>query len=277
MSVCKGCISGVRHEGAPEGKWEEIGGVRCYVATPRVDYPKDKAVLFLTDIFGVDLPNARNTLSRVQWVDWLQTIIPDYLNGDPIPADALLQPGAPGSFDTEGCFAKHSLAVTRPPLDKVIAALKEEGVTTFAATGYCLGGTPSPCADSFARRGLIVPASRLLARYVFDLAFEGIIKAAAASHPSLLQIPADLEKYASTAKAPLLINSCTFDPVFPLEAQATADEILAGGRFVPGYAREHWEGCSHGFAVRGDLSDPKVKAGKEGAFRATVEWFLKYL
>jgi hypothetical protein len=41
--------------------------------------------------------------------------------------------------------------------------------------------------------------------------------------------------------------------------------------------REHFDGCSHGFAVRGDLSDPKVKAGKEGAFEKSVAFFKKYL
>ena len=83
------------------------------------------------------------------------------------------------------------------------------------------------------------------------------------------------QKYASTVKAPLLINSCEVDSRFPKEAQETADEIL--GKFAPGYKREYFGGCSHGFAVRGDLSDPKVKAGKEGSFKATAEWFLKYL
>ena len=34
------------------GKWEKIGGVETYVATPTVDYPKDKAILFLPDVFG---------------------------------------------------------------------------------------------------------------------------------------------------------------------------------------------------------------------------------
>jgi len=60
-----------------------------------------------------------------------------------------------------------------------------------------------------------------------------------------------------------------------LEYQAEADRILKD--FGPGYRREYFEGCTHGFAVRGDLSDPKVKAGKEGAFRASVLWFKKYL
>lgn len=45
------------------GGFEEIGGVRCYVATPSVDYPKDKVVLFLTDVYGIDLVNSQARLS----------------------------------------------------------------------------------------------------------------------------------------------------------------------------------------------------------------------
>ena len=74
-----------------------------------------------------------------------------------------------------------------------------------------------------------------------------------------------------------MINSCSEDPLFPIEASLKADEILGGGKFAPGYKREYFDGCTHGFAVRGDLSDPIVKAGKEGAFKATVEWIKKYI
>ena len=103
-----------------------------------------------------------------------------------------------------------------------------------------------------------------------------------------------MQKYKTTSRAPLLINSCEFDPVFPLEAQTKADEIMGNGQFAPGYERTYWEGCAHGFAVKGDMvghsgvytlgstercpqSDPKVKAGKEGAFKATVDFFKKCL
>lgn len=48
-------------------------------------------------------------------------------------------------------------------------------------------------------------------------------------------------------------------------------------KFAPGYKREYFAGCTHGFAVRGDLSIPAVKAGKEGAFKSSVEWFMKYM
>ncbi|KAJ6568382.1 dienelactone hydrolase endo-1,3,1,4-beta-D-glucanase [Mycena vulgaris] len=247
MSFCKDCVKGVTHDGTPEGKIETIGGIECYVATPTVDYPKDKVLLFLTDVFGLDLVN--NKLLTDDFArNGFKTILPDYLHGDPIPVAAM----EAGNFDIGKWFGTHGTTDTRPLLDKVIAALKADGVTSFGAVGYCFGG-----------------------RYVFDLAFDGVISSAAVAHPSLLQVPADLEKYVSIAKAPLLINSCTVDGQFPPEAQATADKVFAG--FAPGYKREYFEGCTHGFAVRGDLSDPKVKAGKEGAFAATVEWMIKYL
>ncbi|KAJ7443819.1 dienelactone hydrolase endo-1,3,1,4-beta-D-glucanase [Mycena latifolia] len=249
MSFCDNCFKAVTHEGTPEGKREKIGGVDCYIATPTVDYPKDRVVLFLTDVFGLELDN--NLLLADDFArNGFKTIVPDIFNGDAVNPIA----HAAGKFDREKWFAAHGAAQTRPPIDSVIAALKAEGVTGFAATGYCFG-----------------------ARYAVDLAFDGLLRATAISHPSRLQVPADLEKYAAVSSAALLINSCTVDPVFPLEAQTQADAIFGDGKFAPGYKRAHWEGCTHGFAVRGDMSDPLVKAGKEGAFKECVEWFLKYL
>ncbi|KAJ7680592.1 dienelactone hydrolase [Mycena polygramma] len=248
---CKDCFKGVTHEGTPAGKTEEIGGVRCYIATPTGDYPKDKVVLFLTDVFGLELNN--NLLLADDFArNGFKTIVPDMFNGDPYPANAL-EPGAP-PFDREAWRPKHGQAQTRPLLDSVIAALKADGVTRYATTGYCFG-----------------------ARYVFDLAFDNIAQVSAITHPGQLKAPDDLEKYAAVSKAPLLINSCSEDPPFNLEVQAQADEIFGGGKFAPGYKREFFDGCRHGFAVRGDMSDPKVKAGKEGAFKSCVEWFSKYL
>lgn len=144
--------------------------------------------------------------------------------------------------------------MTRPLLDKAIAGLRERGVTTFAAVGYCFG-----------------------ARYVFDLAFVSEIKVAAVAHPSMLEVPGDLEQFKKTS-VPLLICSCETDPQYSQEKQATGDEILGGGKMEADvYKRVYYPGCTHGFAVRGDMSKPEVRAGKEGAFKETAQWFLKYL
>jgi dienelactone hydrolase len=67
-----------------------------------------------------------------------KTYLPDYLNGDPISEDVLM--GKVPGFTIGDWFANHGTDKTRPPLDKVINALKAQGITSFGATGYCLGG-----------------------------------------------------------------------------------------------------------------------------------------
>jgi hypothetical protein len=84
------------------------------------------------------------------------------------------------------------------------------------------------------------------------------------------------KKFAKT-NVPLLLNTNPEDPQLSAEGRAQADSILGGGKFAPGYKRAHYEGCKHGFGLRGDLSNPQVKAGKEGAFKGSVEWFLAHL
>ncbi|EIW59808.1 alpha/beta-hydrolase [Trametes versicolor FP-101664 SS1] len=249
MSLCKHCISGVRHEGTPAGQTTQYGGVETYIATPTTEYPKDKAVLFLTDVFGLKLQN--NLLLADDYaLNGFKVYVPDLFEGDALPEDALNS----GTFDIMSWIGKHSPDRVVGIIRGVLAALKADGITKIGAIGFCYGARPA-----------------------FDLAFNGEVDVVGVSHPSLLKIPDDLEKYLTTSKAPLLINSCTVDSQFPIEAQAKADEILGGGKFAPGYERTYWDGCTHGFAVRGDISDPKVKAGKEGAFKATVEFLIKHL
>ncbi|KAI0825751.1 alpha/beta-hydrolase [Irpex lacteus] len=248
MSFCEHCTQGVRHEGTPEGKWEEFDGIKAYVATPTVDYPKDKAILYIPDVFGIQLPN-HQLLADDFARNGFKVIVPDIFN-EPCPPDAL-NPGS--NFDLGKWFGTNGPQVTEPRIRTVLAALKKSGVTRIGGLGFCYG-----------------------ARITFNLAFENAIDVNVVSHPSLLNVPEDIEKYAQS-KVPLLINSCTIDEQFPHEKQEKTDAILGDGKFAPGYKRTYWEGCTHGFAVRGDLSDPKVKAGKEGAFKESVEWFIKYL
>ncbi|KZW01097.1 alpha/beta-hydrolase [Exidia glandulosa HHB12029] len=247
MSFTKECFEAVIHEGEPAGKIEQINGVETYVALPSVDYPKDKAILFLTDVFGMQLVNNK-LLADAFAKNGFQTYIPDYLHGDPIPAEF------PAGFDRDAWRSRHTPEITRATLDKAIAGLKERGITTFAATGYCFG-----------------------ARFSFALAQENVASVISVAHASGIDITKDFDILLGQSKAPVQIHSCEVDSAFPAEACAVADEKLGGGKYAPGYDRQHWMGCTHGFAVRGDLSKPLVKAGKEGAFKGAVEWFQKYL
>ncbi|KAI9510165.1 alpha/beta-hydrolase [Russula earlei] len=247
MSFCKDCISGARHEGTAEGTYEVINGIKTYVATPKTDYPKDRAILYLTDVFGLELPN--NPLLCDDFAhNGFKVYAPDLFEGDPVAADAL-NPGS--TFDLYAWIPKHTPEHTGKRVRKLIEGLKEQGVIIYGATGYCYG-----------------------ARLAFDLAFDNVIKAVAVAHPFAIQAE-DFDIYIAKSKAPLLINSCEFDELFPLSLGKTADEKFA--KFAPGYLRNHAEGVHHGFATRGDLRDPVIQAAKENAFLRTVEWFIKHM
>ncbi|KAI1793472.1 dienelactone hydrolase endo-1,3,1,4-beta-D-glucanase [Ganoderma leucocontextum] len=242
---CDNCFQGVRHEGTPEGKIETIAGIECYVATPSGDYPKEKVILFLTDVFGIPLINNKLLVDDFARNGY-RTIMPDILEGDARSLDP------PKDFDRNAWLAKHGADSWGPIVDAVVQALHAEGVTWIGTTGYCFGTQP-----------------------VWRLALKGLSTVSVVAHVAGIRVPEDLQEYFEKAKAPLLINSSEIDPTFPQEAQKVADEIFSG-KFAPGYERTYWDGCTHGFAVRGDLSDPKAKAGKEGAFEATVKFFNNY-
>lgn len=116
----------------------------------------------------------------------------------------------------------------------------------------------------------------LQARYVFDYAFKHTLSVGVVNHPSLLQIPEDLEKIKTTG-TPILFNTCEVDQLYPPEAQAVGDKILGNGSMEgPTYKRNYYPGCRHGFATRGDKSDPNVKFGKEDAFKQSVGWLMRH-
>ncbi|BGP11678.1 hypothetical protein JCM10049v2_007598 [Rhodotorula toruloides] len=139
MSLGSCCVSGFKHEGTPSGKTQDINGVSTYISLPKGDYDKTKALLFLTDIFGTNLPNGQ--LLADSFADnGIAVYMPDYLNGDAISAADL----GSGKVQLMEWLGKHGQDVTRPPLDKVINHLKEQGVQKFAAIGYCFGARTLP-------------------------------------------------------------------------------------------------------------------------------------
>jgi len=250
MSLHKECVSGVKHEGIAEGNIVKMGDWDVYVALPKEDYPKDKAILLFTDVFGVQLINNRlmaDDFSR----NGFQVYMPDYFKGDPYPEDYLNNPDRKVDFNRDAWKAKHSIDTAWPAVREAMSNLKEKGITEIGAVGFCYG-----------------------APFVMKLSHENSIKAGAFTHPSPLPLPDDFNILLEKSNTAVLFNTCEDDTAFPAEAQAMADKMLGGGKYKPVYQRTYWKGCTHGFAVRGDMSNPDVKAGKEGAFKATVEFFM---
>ncbi|KAJ9097241.1 hypothetical protein QFC21_004910 [Naganishia friedmannii] len=243
------CISGVTWEGEPKGQVQKISGHDVYVAEPKEGGDKSKALLLLSDVFGLGLVN--NKLLADDYArQGYHTYLVDYLSGDPIGPDEMNS----GNFDLMGWLAKHGEEAVHSVLDPVMDGLKEQGVNKFAAVGYCFGG-----------------------KYTVRLAIQKRISLGMIAHPSLLQVPEDLEALKKvTSEVPMLFITCETDQMYGPEKQKVGDDILGNGTTEgEGYKRIYYDGCTHGFAVRGDKSDPKVKFGKEDAFKQTLEWFKK--
>lgn len=93
------------------------------------------AVLYLTDVFGINLTENRllaDSFARAGYV----TVAPDLFNGQPAPSD-LNDPG----FNSTAFLAAHGPDVTDPIIDKAINYMRTSlNVTKLAVTGYCFGG-----------------------------------------------------------------------------------------------------------------------------------------
>ncbi|KAG6867667.1 hypothetical protein C0993_012568, partial [Termitomyces sp. T159_Od127] len=170
------------------------------------------------------------------------TFAPDYLNGDPVPADD-------PNFNITAWAVNHGEAQTMPTLLAAIEGLQEEGFTEFVATGYCFGGL-----------------------YTTRLSQQNRIKVGTMAHPSMLTVPDDFFLLRNDSDVPIQFNTAELDTAFTPALQAEADDILGFGRYPPGYNRTFFAGVGHGFAVRANLSDPVAKAAKEGAFFDAVKW-----
>lgn len=240
--------------GEPVGYITKIGGVTTYVSLPKnLDEPPEKALLFLTDIYGIPLVN--NKLLADQFAGkGFATFIPDYFDGDPVPVN---QTG----FNITEWRLRHTEETTTAPLLKVIHGLKQTGVRTFAATGYCWGG-----------------------RFVLRLSQNNTIVVGVTAHPSQLIVPDDFIKLNVVGKAPLQIHSAEFDGMFSPKVAPIADSVMNATDafsdltpYAPGYVRVHHLGVGHGFAVRpANTSDSGQIAALQAAFETSAAFLAQH-
>ncbi|MBW0472038.1 hypothetical protein O181_011753 [Austropuccinia psidii MF-1] len=249
MACGEQCISLFIHEGKPSGTFSTLNGVRVYVATPPNPTPH-KAILISPDIYGVDLKNTQLLADRFA----KDVNVPTYLI-DTLGGNTVAEPGKqPENFSLLEWIQSNPPTGMMPYIEKVIEHLKGNNISHFAVAGYCYGG-----------------------KHVLLMSQLNWVQVAAAFHPSLLEIPGDIEKLLSTGKVPLLINSCETDAQFPINSQKITDGILGDGKYKPGYKRTYYHGATHGFGCRADLNNELEKKAFDESYKETVEWFKKYL
>ncbi|ODM22912.1 hypothetical protein SI65_00501 [Aspergillus cristatus] len=236
------CATGFKHEGTPVGEVKNIAGVDTYITYPKDNKNPDKAVIILSDIFGLFV-NSKLLADEFANNGYL-TIIPDLFHGDPIQIGDM----EAGKVNLPEWIPNHQPGRVDPVVESSIKYLREElGVKRVAGVGYCFGG-----------------------KYVCRFLKNGKLDVGYTAHPSFVT-----HEELGGITGPLSIAASEIDQIFTTQLRHESEDTLIK-------AGQPWQinlysGVTHGFAVRADLSNPHFKFAKEQAFCQAVVWFNQYL
>ncbi|KAK0100205.1 hypothetical protein ONS95_008544 [Cadophora gregata] len=233
------CLSGVLTDTNSTGRFDSVGGINTYLAYPK-SKKTDIAILYLTDIFGVQLVNNRLLADSLALAGYF-VVEPDLFNGDPIGVDQLNDP----SFNITAWRERHPPAAIDAIVTSTIAAMRGDlGVKKIGAVGYCFGG-------------------KYVARF---LAPGKGLDAGFTAHPSAVVA----EEWQAVA-APLTIAFGELDASSTPSQRAAAEAIFTSTNIT--FQTNLYSNAEHGFAVRTNLSDPQKAFAQESAYFQAVRWF----
>lgn len=230
------CFKGFYRKGETKGLHKDIFGVDSYVVG--LENPSDKVVVIMTDVYGNRLNNVLLTADQIAESGY-QVYVPDILFNNPA-----LDLNVP--LDIPAWMASHPVDRAHNLVTKYLSDLRKHVNPKFVGIiGYCYGA-------KFAIKQI-------------DSA-SGIVDACAIAHPSLVTI----EDVAAIGK-PLLISAAEEDAIFPEEMRHLTEAKLKeiGAR----YEIDLFSGVEHGFASRGDVSNPVVKFAMNKALADQLYWF----
>ncbi|KAG2172282.1 hypothetical protein INT43_004823 [Umbelopsis isabellina] len=237
------CRRGEIHSGNSVGKTTSIAGIDAYFTAAPSGSPSG-ALLYITDAMGWEIPNARLLADTYAAEANIDVYMPNFL------AEMSLTPSVlkAGKVDMQ-TWAKKSIERRPQHHDEIHNVLKELKFKypKIAASGYCWGGF-----------------------YSIRLAtHEDVIDCAIASHPSLVEVPKDIED----VKKPILFVCAEEDSQFGDEKREKTKEVLTqkgvGAEF------QYYPGTTHGWTVRGETTGPVAGAAKK-AKDDTVNFIRKH-
>jgi len=244
---CEHCTTGYLAKGKPKGKEEQIAGVPAYWAHPKGE--SKSAVVYITDAFGHTFDNNRILADSIAEHAGVVVVMPDVFEGQPLSHDVMSLPQEKRMAAFGPFMARNGNDVRVPLVRNFIQELREKhGFTKIGTVGYCFGGRIST---------LMAANEQTVANVI--------------CHPATLNIPQEIE----AIKNPTLWICAETDQTFPVPAQKQTEEILQK-RGIPTVFK-FYPGTVHGFAVRGDESEPQVFKAKVDALEQTVNFFRKHL
>ncbi|VVT58074.1 uncharacterized protein SAPINGB_P006024 [Magnusiomyces paraingens] len=236
------CAQGFKHTGTSTGKFVQLDGINYYV-TGDESFASSKLHILLTDILGNTFINNQLLADQFAQTGYF-VVVPDLFNNDAVP---LNPPTENRSNFLNDWRPKHTPEITQPIVDTIVKSILSKWAPKWiVATGYCYG-----------------------AKYAVRLLGTGSINSAAIFHPSFITI--DEIKAINVEKTTLYIGAAEVDPVFQATLRHETEDVLQ--KIGAKYRLTLNHGVSHGFAVRGDISDPWIKYAKERVFADAVDWF----
>ncbi|KAI1264310.1 dienelactone hydrolase [Xylariaceae sp. FL1019] len=232
-------VSIIAHDGESVGVETVHNNVTLYVTGS----PSDKAVLYLTDIYGIQLAQNRLLADSFGRAGYF-VVAPDLFNGTPSTLD--LNEMTPNQLDT-------FLATATPEdTDALIATGVDylrtvKNITKIATTGYCFGG-----------------------RFAFRWTSGKGMNVGFAAHPSNLQ-----DEEISAITGGVGVAAADGDTMMPPARRSEIEALLLNT--TQPYELSLYSGVAHGFGVRANVSDPRQKYAKEQAFFQAVRWFDYWL
>ncbi|RSL55651.1 hypothetical protein CEP51_014511 [Fusarium floridanum] len=266
-----------------------LHGIRTYIAGVPDQLTSPSTVILVTDVFGLNIVNNKLLADFLAAETGCQVLVPDVVPGGGVPASYLL-PMESFAVVAEwwnilGHLAR-ILSILRL-LPYILPAVRGAqrafpGILEFAravrlglpegaklgVAGYCWGGRQ---------------AAKLAVETASDVSAQPLVDANYIAHPSSIKVPEDILESVRAFNVPLSMTVADQDFAMPkdkaIHLQARMQQEFGTGKEKDGIPYEivMYQGCRHGFACRGNRSDPIVDECANRASMQAVNWFKRFL
>jgi len=262
---CPDCTAGQILPGEPAGTLSTQG---AYFASSASEEPSKRAIILLTDVFGLPLKNCKIIADHLAKELGYDVWVPDIFAGWPVmPLSGLKAAGRTGGklstlqmlrFYLDILPRVPAIISSRPAvvdtrISNFIKAIQEEKkYEKLGAVGFCFGGAAA-----------------------IRLGGTDLVQSIVVCHPG----PFSMAE-AKAIKVPAAWVCAEVDQFFADASRLKVEAILAerkGAENFVNYEFKVYTGTVHGFAIRPDQTNPEVKEAYEKAMEQITAWFSKTL
>nr|CAB3461549.1 unnamed protein product [Digitaria exilis] len=216
---------------------DSFGGLKTYLAGS--DKSKT-AVILISDVFGFEAPNLRKIADKVASFGYF-VVVPDFFHDD-----AYMPENAERSLKMWS--KSHPPGKAFEEAKPIISTLKDKGVCSVGAAGYCWG-----------------------AKVAVELSKAYLIEAAVLLHPTFVTVD-DMKE----VRCPISVLGAEIDKISPPELVKQFEKVLLENSAV-GHFVKIFPGAKHGWSVRYGHDDAVAVKRAEEALADMIGWFNKYL